>query len=181
MTEIPQIVAAIDQGDLQAAGQLLPLVYDELRKLAAEKLSHEKPGQTLEATGLVHEAYLRLIGGQRFKNRRHFYGAAAEAMRRILVENARRKARQKRGGGLHRVELGDPPCPEADTDLPRLDEALNRLSNEDSLAARVVELRYFAGLGHEAVAETLQISVYLARQKWAYARAWLRQALDSSS
>ena len=166
---------------LQAACRLLPLVYDELRRLAARKLAQEKPGQTLQATALVHDAYLRLVGGdpdRRWDGRGHFFAAAAEAMRRILVENARSKARQKRGGGLHRVDLADQMVPDQDEDLLALDDALSRLATEDPLAAKVVELRQFAGLGHEEIAADLGITVYLARQKWAYARAWLRDALS---
>jgi RNA polymerase sigma factor (TIGR02999 family) len=160
---------------------LLPLVYEELRKLAAQRLAQEASGQTLQATDLVHEAYLRLVGAdadQHWDSRGHFFAAAAQAMRRILVEKARRKRRQKRGGALHRVELGDPPGPIADDRLLALDEALTRLEAEDPVAARAIELRHFAGLGHEQVAATLGITVYQARQKWAYARAWLRNAID---
>lgn len=180
MTEVTRILNAIQQGDPQATRQLLPLVYDELRRLAAQKLAHEKPGQTLDATGLVHEAYLRLIGKDEephWDSRGHFFAAAAEAMRRILVENARRKRRIKRGGGLQRVDLVDPPAPSVDDNLLALDEALQKLAGEDALAARVVELRHFAGLGHEQIAAVLGITVYQARQKWTYARAWLRDAL----
>jgi RNA polymerase sigma factor (TIGR02999 family) len=183
MSEVTRILEAIRQGDPRAAAQLLPLVYDELRRLAAEKMAQEKPGQTLQATALVHEAYLRLVEGERrgsstpWDSRRHFFAAAAEAMRRILVENARHKKRQKRGGDRQRVELVDHPAPTADEDLLALDEALGRLAAEDALAARVVELRHFAGLGHEQIAGVLDITVYQARQKWAYARAWLRAAL----
>jgi RNA polymerase sigma factor (TIGR02999 family) len=183
MTDVTRILSAIQQGDPQAAAQLLPLVYDELRKLAAAKMAQEKPGQTLDATALVHEAYLRLVEDERrgsappWDNRRHFFAAAAEAMRRILVENARHKQRHKHGGGLQRVDLADQPAPTADEELLALDEALGRLAAEDAVAARVVELRHFAGLGHEQIAGTLGITVYQARQKWTYARAWLRAAL----
>jgi RNA polymerase sigma factor (sigma-70 family) len=194
MTDVTHLLNAIDRGDTQAAGQLLPLVYDELRRLAAQKLAHERPGQTLEPTALVHEAYLRLVGsGARepategagepeptrggFQTRGHFFAAAAEAMRRILVENARRKKRRKHGGDLRRVDPIDPPTPEPDDEVLALDEALTRLAEEDADAAKVVELRHFAGLGHEDVAATLGITVYRARQKWTYARAWLRKAL----
>jgi RNA polymerase sigma factor (TIGR02999 family) len=184
MSEVTRILSAIQQGDPRAAAQLLPLVYDELRKLAAEKMAHEKPGQTLQATALVHEAYLRLVEGERrgssppWDSRRHFFAAAAEAMRRILVESARHKKRQKHGGGRQRVELADQPASSPDEDLLALDEALGQLAAEDAVAARVVELRHFAGLGHEQVAGVLGITVYQARQKWAYARAWLRAALS---
>jgi len=180
MSDVTRILSAIEDGDPHAAAQLLPLVYDELRKLAAQKLAQEKPGQTLEATALVHEAYLRLVDvdrAQQWNSRGHFFAAAAEAMRRILVEAARRKDRLKHGGALRRVELADAAAlPPAD-DLLALDEALGRLAAEDPVAARVVELRHFAGLGHNDIAAVLGITVYLARQKWTYARAWLRNAL----
>jgi RNA polymerase sigma factor (TIGR02999 family) len=180
MTDVTQILSAIGQGDPQAAESLLPLVYTELRRLASQRLAQEKPGQTLQATALVHEAYLRLLGGdpdRRWDGRGHFFAAAAEAMRRILVENARSKARQKRGGGLRRVDLPDQAAPDEDENLLALDDALSRLATEDPVAASVVELRQFAGLGHEEVASALGITVYRARQKWAYARAWLRDSL----
>jgi RNA polymerase sigma factor (TIGR02999 family) len=180
MSDVTQVLYAIEQGDPHAAAQLLPLVYDELRRLAAAKLAQEKPGQTLEATALVHEAYLRLVAVDKasaWNSRGHFFAAAAEAMRRILVEAARRKDRLKHGGALRRVELADAAAlPPAD-DFLALDEALSRLAAEDPVAARVVELRHFAGLGHNDVAAVLRITVYLARQKWTYARAWLRNAL----
>jgi RNA polymerase sigma factor (TIGR02999 family) len=172
--------SAIELGDPHAAEQLLPLVYDELRKLAAQRLAQEKPGQTLQATALVHEAYLRLVDveqAQRWNSRGHFFAAAAEAMRRILIDNARSKDRLKHGGGMRRVELADAASPQPEDDVLALDEALSRLAAEDPVAARVVELRHFAGLGHEDIAGVLGITVYLARQKWAYARAWLRNAL----
>lgn len=164
----------------RAASELLPLVYDELRRLAARRLAHVPPGQSLQATALVHEAYLRLVGdgqGPLWDGRGHFFAAAAEAMRRILVDNARAKRRLKRGGGLHRVDLDDPPAPDADEQLLALDDALDRLADEDPVAAKVVELRQFAGLGHEEVAAVLGMTVYLARKKWTYARAWLRDDL----
>jgi RNA polymerase sigma factor (TIGR02999 family) len=159
---------------------LLPLVYDELRRLAARQLVRESPGQTLQATALVHEAYVRLVGGDPdriWNGRAHFVAAAAQAMRRILVEAARSKARKKRGGELRRVELADPSAHDSDADLLALNDALNRLAEEDPVAAKVVELHQFAGLGHEETATALGITVYLARQKWTYARAWLRDAL----
>ena len=180
MLDVTRVLDAAAAGDSKAAADLLPLVYDELRKLAAAKMSAESPGHSLNATALVHEAYLRLSGDQRFAGRGHFFGAAAEAMRRILVESARRKKAVKHGGGRHRVELADLADDAADREadaLLALDEALTRLTAEDPVAARVVELRHFAGLGHESVAESLGISVYAARQKWTYARAWLRDAL----
>jgi RNA polymerase sigma factor (TIGR02999 family) len=182
MSDLTRILADMERGNPHAAERLLPLVYDELRRLAAQRLAQESPGQTLQATALVHEAYLRLIGGdpeRPWDGRGHFFAAAAEAMRRILVENARRKGRHKWGGGRRRVALGDHPAPDPDDDLLALDEALGRLADEDPLAARVVELRQFAGLGHEGVAAALGITVYLARQKWSYARAWLRDALEN--
>lgn len=180
MTDITHLLNAAEQGDPAAASQLLPLVYDELRRLAAQRLAHEKPGQTLEATALVHEAYVRMVNVQQpqiWNGRGHFFAAAAEAMRRILVEQARRKQCHKRGGALQRVELVDVPAPSADDRLLALDDALTNLAAEDPLAAEVVELRHFAGLGHEDVANALKISVYQARQKWAYAQAWLSDAL----
>jgi RNA polymerase sigma factor (TIGR02999 family) len=169
------------QNDPHAASQLLPLVYDELRRLAVRQLAVEHQGQTLQPTALVHEAYLRLVGPeQHWNSRGHFFAAAAEAMRRILVDNARKKQRHKRGGDKQRVELLDPPAPPEDDQLLALDEALSKLADEDALAARVVELRHFAGLGHAGVAATLGITVYQARQKWTYARAWLSLRLGPS-
>ena len=182
MNDVTRILSAIENGEPQAAERLLPVVYEELRKLAGHKLAQEKPGQTLQPTALVHEAYLRLVDVdkvQKWEGRGHFFAAAAEAMRRILVEEARRKGRHKHGGARKRVELADYPSPEPDRVLAALDDALNRLAAEDPLAARVIELRRFAGLGHEDVAAALGISVYVARQKWTYARAWLRDALGS--
>jgi RNA polymerase sigma factor (TIGR02999 family) len=177
MPDVTRLLDAAAAGDRRAAAELLPLVYDELRALAAARMAAERPGQTLDATALVHEAYLRLVGDQKFDGRGHFFAAAAEAMRRILVEAARHKARLKHGGGRHRVELADHPAADPDEQLLALDEALTRLAAEDPVAARVVELRHFAGLGHEQVAAALGVSVYEARQKWTYARAWLRDAL----
>jgi RNA polymerase sigma factor (TIGR02999 family) len=159
---------------------LLPLVYDELRRLAARQLARESPGQTIQATALVHEAYLRLVGGDPdriWNGRAHFLAAAAQAMRRILVEAARRKARKKRGGERRRIELADPPAPDPDDELLALNDALDRLAEEDPVAARVVELHQFADSSHEETAAALGITVYFARQKWTYARAWLRDAL----
>ena len=180
MNEAARILTAIENGDRQAAEQLLPLVYDELRRLAARKLKNEPPGQTLQATALVHEAYLRLVGDapdRQWNGRSHFFAAAAQAMRHILVEAARRKRRQKRGGGIRRVDLADVPAPDPDEALLALDDALNRLASEDPVAAKVIELRQFAGLGHEEIAAALGITVYVARQKWTYARAWLGDVL----
>src|SRR5215471_1415247 len=170
----------MNQGDPQAAAALLPLVYDELRRLAAARLAAEPSGNTLQPTALVHEAYLRLVGpadADRWDHRGHFFAAAAEAMRRILIDHARHRNRDKRGGGRDRADLPDVAAPDRDDRLIALDEALTRLATEDPVAARVVELRQFAGLGHEQVAAILGTTVYEARQKWTYARAWLRDAL----
>jgi RNA polymerase sigma factor (TIGR02999 family) len=181
MSDVTRILTAIQQGNPQAASQLLPLVYDELRRLAAHKLSHETPGQTLDATGLVHEAYLRLVvdhEDQPWDSRAHFFAAAAEAMRRILIDNARRKQRPKHGGDRHRVELEEGvPAPEAQPDLLALDEALTRLAEREPVKARLVELRYFAGLTLEEAAACLGISLATAKRYWAVARAWLYDAL----
>ncbi len=180
MSEVTRILSAIEQGDRQAAEQLLPLVYDELRHLAAQKLAQEKPGQTLQATALVHEAYLRLVGDQHFDNRGHFFAAAAEAMRRILVEGARRRTRLRHGGGLQRAELNESAlvAPEISEDLIALDEALTRLAVKDALSAEVVKLRYFAGLTIPQAAEMLQISPRKADFLWSFARAWLRHEIE---
>jgi RNA polymerase sigma factor (TIGR02999 family) len=183
MTEVTRILSAIDQGDPQAAQQLLPLVYDELRKLAARKLAHEKPGQTLQATALVHEAYLRLVGGQPeagWESRGHFFAAAAEAMRRILVESARRKGRQKRGGARTRVDLdeADLACRMPPEDLLALDEALANLAAEDPVKARLVALRFFAGLSLDEAAKSLGVSAVTAKRYWRYARAWLHREVS---
>ena len=181
MADVTQIRNAIEAGDPHVAAELLPLVYNELRQLAATRLALEKPGHTLQATALVHEAYLRLVGGsqpQGWTGRGHFFAAAAQAMRRILVESARKKKRQKRGGQMRRVGLDDAAAPPADDRLLALDEALTRLAGEDPVAARVIELHHFAGLSHEQVAAALGVTVYQARQKWTYARAWLSDALD---
>jgi RNA polymerase sigma factor (TIGR02999 family) len=180
MSEVTRILSAVEQGDLQAAGELLPLVYEELRKLASAKLSLEKPGQTLQATALVHEAYLRLVDvneARHWNGRGHFFAAAAEAMRRILVEKARHKLSRKHGGGLRRQELDAPELavPEASEELLALDEALDRLADKDPVRAELVKLRYFAGLTLEQTAETLGISLTTANRYWAYARAWLHQ------
>jgi RNA polymerase sigma factor (TIGR02999 family) len=183
MSEVTRILSAIEQGDAHVAEQLLPLVYDELRKLAAQKLAQEKPGQTLQATALVHEAYVRLVdedNPQQWNSRGHFFAAAAEAMRRILVDSARRKHADKHGGDRRRVELPadlSGPEPSAD-DLVALDEALSRLEGHDADAARLVKLRYFAGLSHQQAAETLGISRGAADRLWALARAWLFRQLS---
>jgi RNA polymerase sigma factor (TIGR02999 family) len=181
MPDVTHLLDAAAAGDRRAAADLLPLVYAELRALADARMAAEPAGHTLQPTALVHEAYLRLVGAadaRRWDHRGHFFAAAAEAMRRILIDHARRKAADKRGGAHGRVELPDVPAPGPDDRLLALDEALTRLAGEDPVAARVVELRQFAGLGHEDVAATLGVTVYVARQKWAYARAWLRDALS---
>jgi RNA polymerase sigma factor (TIGR02999 family) len=184
MSEVTRILSAVEQGDPSAAEQLLPLVYDELRKLAAQKLAHEKPGQTLQATALVHEAYLRLVDVDKarpWNSRGHFFAAAAEAMRRILVEQARRKQADKHGGGRLRVDLPEGlAAPEARSDdLLALDEALSRLESHDPDAARLVKLRYFAGLSHQDAAEALGISRGAADRLWALGRAWLFRQLSN--
>jgi len=176
MNEISRILEQIQQGEPTAAEKLLPLVYDELRNLAAAKLAREKPGQTLQATALVHEAYLRLVGDQQFANRRHFFAAAVEAMRRILVENARRKQRQKRGGDPQRIELDEVAlsAPESDSRLLALNEALDRFAAIEPAKSQLVKLLWFGGLTLDAAAELLDISPSTADRWWAYARAWLR-------
>ncbi len=178
MTPVTQILHALEQGDPQAAKQLLPLVYDELRRLAAHNLAHERPGQTLDATALVHEAYLRLVGDDaalRWDSRGHFFAAAAEAMRRILIENARRRRSRKHGGGLVRHDVECVPLADAepDADLLALDEALTRLAEKDAAKAELVRLRYFAGLTLDECAKMLGISPATADRWWAYVRAWL--------
>jgi RNA polymerase sigma factor (TIGR02999 family) len=182
MADVTRILSDIGAGDPQATERLLPLLYDELRRLAARKLAHEKPGQTLQATALVHEAYLRLVGGGRerpWESRGHFFVAAAEAMRRILVENARRKRSGRHGGGWQRrdVDAGALVAPEPDVDLLALDAALHRLVAHDPLKARLVELRYFSGLTGDQAAAALGISASGADRHWVYARAWLRREL----
>lgn len=179
MSEVTRILGQIDQGDLQAPQKLLALVYDELRRLAAAQMAREKPGQTLDATALVHEAWLRLIGDQAFANRRHFFAAAAESMRRILVENARRKARVKHGGGRQRIELDEQMAalPAASDDLLALDEALARLEACDPRRAEVVKLRFFAGLSMTDVARQMDISLATAERHWSFARVWLYSEL----
>jgi RNA polymerase sigma factor (TIGR02999 family) len=182
MNDMSQLLAAVGAGDAQAAEQLLPLVYEELRKLAAARLMHERPGQTLQATALVHEAYLRLVDQktrQAWDNRGHFFAAAAEAMRRILIEQARRKAAEKRGGNMRREDLPEIAMSEADSadDLLALDDALRQLAIHDPLAARLVQLRYFAGLTTEQAAEALGVSARSAYYTWAYAKSWLHRAI----
>jgi RNA polymerase sigma factor (TIGR02999 family) len=182
MSDVTRILSAIEQGDPHAADQLLPLVYDELRKLAAGYLADEKPGQTLQPTALVHEAYVRLVGtdpDQHWGGRAHFFAAAAEAMRRLLLDAARRKGRRRRGGGMARHDLDgiDPAAPESSDDLLALDEALGRLAAADPQAAELVRLRFYAGLPIPEVARILGISPRTADRTWAYARAWLYQAV----
>ena len=181
MNDVTRLLSAIEQGDPEAAERLLPLVYDELRKLASQRLKQETPGQTLQATALVHEAYLRLVGGRDpgWDGRGHFFAGAAEAMRRILVDAARRKASTKRGGGRERRPLDEARVAteeEAD-DLLALDDALSRLAEADPVAARLVQLRYFAGLTTEQAAEVLGMSIRSAYSTWSYARSWLRGAI----
>lgn len=183
MSDVTQVLAAIDQGDPAAAEQLLPLVYDELRSLAAAKLRHEQPGQTLQATALVHEAFVRLLTPQNltnWANRRHFFAAAAEAMRRILIENARRKQREKHGGGLVRAELHDELIAIAplDVDILALNEAFEQFAVEEPQKAELVKLRFFAGLDEQETAELLGISRATAARYWAYAKAWLFERLQ---
>jgi RNA polymerase sigma factor (TIGR02999 family) len=179
MSEVTHILHAIAEGDPSAVSQLLPLVYDELRKLAAHRLAHQTPGQTLQPTALVHEAYLRLVGdpeGSDWDSRGHFFAAAAEAMRRILVENARRKGRRKRGGGLTRLDLDaaeQVTVPEVREDLLALDEGLTKLASAEPEAARLVQLRYFAGLSIPEAARILGVSPRSADRLWAFARVWL--------
>ena len=186
MADVTQILAAVEAGDPKAAAELLPLVYDELRKLAAQRLASEKPGQTLQATALVHEAYVRLVGGdpgQPWNSRGHFFAAAAEAMRRILVDQAREKLALKRGGDRKRVPLEevDPPAGTPPEDLLALDEALEQLTRLDPTAGQLVELRYFAGLTIPQAAEALGVSPRRADFLWAYARAWLLRALGGNA
>jgi RNA polymerase sigma factor (TIGR02999 family) len=186
MNDVTHILSAIEHGDPQAAEQLLPLVYHELRKLAAQKLATEKPGQTLQATALVHEAYLRLVGGDEapaWNSRGHFFAAAAEAMRRILVNRARDKRRLKRGGDRGRVELEDVAIADeaGSPDILALDEALESLAREEPACAELVKLRFFAGLSAEQAAAVLGVSTSTAEKDWAYARSWLRVAIDRSS
>jgi RNA polymerase sigma factor (TIGR02999 family) len=188
MSNISRVLSAIEHGDPVAAEQLLPLVYDELRRLATQRLAREKPGQTLQATALVHEAYLRLVDqapDQRWDHRGHFFAAAAEAMRRILVENARRKQSEKHGGGLARcnLDLVEPvAAPARDfSDLLALDEALTRFAAIDPAKAELVKLRYFAGLTLDDCARLLGLSLATAKRSWAYSRAWLYRAIEGGS
>jgi RNA polymerase sigma factor (TIGR02999 family) len=185
MNDVTQILKALEEGDPHAAGQLLPLVYDELRRLAAHKLTKEAPGQTLQATALVHEAYLRLVGkgdDQPWDSRGHFFAAAAEAMRRILVENVRRKRSLKQGGGRAREEFDEVQlaAPEPVEDLLALDEALEKLAARDPVKAELVKLRYFAGLTIDEAAAALGISPATAKRYWTYTRTWLYQEITAS-
>ena len=186
MTDVTRILSAIEQGDPSASGQLLPLVYDELRKLAAAKLANEKPGRTLQATALVHEAYLRLVDveqAKRWDSRGHFFAAAAEAMRRILVGNARRKKTRKRGGDVERVDVDlDRLAVTTDDDrLIELDEALAKFSQIEPVKSELVKLRYFAGLSIKEAAELLGIATATADRYWAYARAWIQQEMAAAT
>lgn len=183
MHEVTRILSALDNGEAGAAARLLPLVYDELRKLAAQRLGREQPGQTLQPTALVHEAYLRLVGAereQRWDSRGHFFAAAAEAMRRLLIDSARRRSAEKHGGGLQRVELLDAELAvdSSGDDLLAVDEAMTKLAVREPLIAKLVALRFFAGLTLPQAAAALQISLRTANRHWTYARAWLRRELD---
>jgi len=185
MADVTRILSAIEQGDPQAAEQLLPLVYNELRKLAAKMMAREKPGQTVQATALVHEAYIRLVDvhkAQHWNSRGHFFVATAEAMRRILVANARRKRRLKRGGSLQRQEFDQESvaAPETCYDLLKLDAALTELEEQDPRRAQVVKLRYFGGLGIDAIAATLGVSSSTVDRDWTYARAWLFRTIEEA-
>ena len=185
MSDVTRILSAIEQGDPDAAEELVPLVYDELRRLAEQRLAHEKPGQTIQATDLVHEVYLRLVDvetAQHWNSRGHFFGAAAEAMRRILVERARHKRSLKAGGDRRRRDLSDVDLAtaEPDVDLLALNEALEKLERQDKRRAEVVKLRFFAGMTIEQVAQTLGISISTAGSDWTYARCWLRLEIDAA-
>lgn len=181
MSDVTRILAAIDHGDAEAADQLLPLVYEELRRLAAHKMAQENPGQTLQPTALVHEAWLRLAGDEnrKWNDRTHFFAAAAEAMRRILVDNARRKRTQRHGGGQLRVEMPETACAVAENDdqVLAVNEALEKFATLDKQKAELVKLRYFVGMTVEEAAEVLGISAPTAKRHWAYARAWLYEEI----
>lgn len=185
MSDLTRILTAIEQGDARAADELLPLVYEELRRLAAQRMSQEQPGQTLQATALVHEAYIRLVGSESrdWSGKTHFYAAAAEAMRRILIENARRKQRLKRGGVRQRIDLDDPGIviEGPSEDIVALDEALSKLALEDPVKADLVKLRYFAGLTIEQAAKILNISRATADRYWSYSRAWLFDEINKGA
>ena len=183
MSDVTRILERVEQGDPQAAEALLPVVYDELRRLAAHKMAQEMAGHTLQPTALVHEAWLRLVGNesQSWQNRAHFFGAAAEAMRRILIESARRRARLKRGGNPERVDLEDLPiaAPDRDETLLAVDEALNQLEKEDPEKARIVKLKFFVGLTNQQVAQSLGVTERTIERTWAYAKAWLFRTMRS--
>jgi len=183
VSDVTRLLGAIDHGDLNAAAELLPLVYDELRQLAAARMAHEAPGQTLQATALVHEAWLRLVGPNEttWNSRGHFFGAAAEAMRRILVERARKKARVRHGGQLQRVDLDQVTVATQDSDdvIVAIHEALEKLAAESPQKVEIVKLRYFAGLEHAEIAEVLGVSEPTVRRHWAYARSWLYAELKT--
>jgi len=186
MSDVTQILGKIESGDQQASEELLPLIYTELRKLAAAKLAHEKPGQTLQATALVHEAYVRLVDGdrvQKWESRGHFFAAAAEAIRRILIEQARRKAGPKAGGDFHRIEMQDIASDTGgpNVDLLSLNEALDDLEAVDPRAAKLVKLRFFVGLTRQEAAQALGISVATADNDWAYAKGWLHVQMSDES
>jgi RNA polymerase sigma factor (TIGR02999 family) len=183
MNEVTRILSAIEQGDSQAASQLLPLVYDELRQLAAAQMVRDRPGETLNPTALVHEAYLRLVGGgheRRYHDRSHFFAAAATAMRHIRIDQARRKKTQKHGGNVQRLELDEVAAATPDNELLALDEALTQLATLDARKAQLVELRFFAGLTNDQAAAVLGVSPTTADRDWAFARAWLRDAVRGS-
>jgi RNA polymerase sigma factor (TIGR02999 family) len=184
MSDVTRMLSAIEHGDPTAAEELLPLLYDELRKLAAQKMAHEVPGQTLQPTALVHEAWLRLVGAEdrRFQNRAHFFGAAAEAMRRILIENARRKQRLKHGGGQRRLDLSqvDVAVASDDETLRAVSEAMDKLAAHDALGAELIRLRFFAGLSNVEAGEMLGLPERTAKRTWAYARAWLHEELKKT-
>ncbi|MGB7343934.1 MAG: ECF-type sigma factor [Pirellulaceae bacterium] len=186
-SDVTNILSAIENGDRQAAEQLLPIVYQELRRLAASRMTREKAGHTLQPTALVHEAFMRLVGGEephKWNGREHFFAAAAESMRRILIESARRRNAEKRGGGMMRCELLDgdaASCPEDDDTLLALHDALGDLEQHDAQLAKLVELRYFAGLTIDETAEVLGVSSRTVKRNWTYARAWLRNAMDDDS
>lgn len=185
-SDVTKILGAIESGDPIAAGQLLPIVYDELRRLASSKMAHEKSGHTLQPTALVHEAFVRLVGGadhRKWDGRGHFFAAAAESMRRILIESARRRNTEKRGGDMVRCELAEDDAvldSQDDETLLSLDEALTKLEAEDAELAKLVELRYFTGLTIDETAEVLGVSPRTIKRNWTYARAWLRQEMDTA-
>ncbi|QDV12894.1 RNA polymerase sigma factor SigM [Rosistilla oblonga] len=183
-SDVTNILEAIDNGDQQAAEQLLPIVYQELRRLAASRMTREKAGHTLQPTALVHEAFMRLVGGtdrQKWSGREHFFAAAAESMRRILIESARRRNAEKRGGGMVRADLGENDaavCPQDDETLLALNEALIKLQDHDARLAKLVELRYFTGMTIDETANVLGVSSRTVKRNWTYARAWLRNQMD---